>query len=81
MLILFILFFTALLMFCWFMKFVVQRFGKLYVAIKNDKYLVGQRLVNYDHRKRASRESSTVSSGSAAAPAAPVGAGEGVEAL
>ncbi|GAB0096883.1 E3 ubiquitin-protein ligase MARCH6 [Sergentomyia squamirostris] len=32
--------------------FQIRQFKKLYVAIKNDKYLVGQRLVNYDHRKR-----------------------------
>lgn len=30
----------------------IKRFKKLYVAIKVDKYLVGQRLVNYEHRKR-----------------------------
>ncbi|XP_060521489.1 E3 ubiquitin-protein ligase MARCHF6 [Cylas formicarius] len=29
----------------------VRQFRKLYEHIKNDKYLVGQRLVNYDHRK------------------------------
>lgn len=32
--------------------FQIRQFKKLYVAIKNDKYLVGQRLVNYDHLKR-----------------------------
>lgn len=32
--------------------FQIRQFKKLYVAIKNDKYLVGQRLVNYDHRKK-----------------------------
>lgn len=32
--------------------FQIKQFKKLYVAIKNDKYLVGQRLVNYDHRKK-----------------------------
>ncbi|XP_063703166.1 E3 ubiquitin-protein ligase MARCHF6 [Culicoides brevitarsis] len=33
-------------------NFHIRQFKKLYVAIKNDKYLVGQRLVNYDHRKK-----------------------------
>ncbi|XP_031563606.1 E3 ubiquitin-protein ligase MARCH6-like [Actinia tenebrosa] len=28
-----------------------RQFQRLYERIKNDKYLVGQRLVNYDHRK------------------------------
>ncbi|KAL9908267.1 E3 ubiquitin-protein ligase MARCHF6 [Glossina fuscipes fuscipes] len=32
--------------------FQVRQFKKLYVAIKVDKYLVGQRLVNYEHRKK-----------------------------
>ncbi|XP_053953116.1 E3 ubiquitin-protein ligase MARCHF6 [Anastrepha ludens] len=32
--------------------FEIKQFKKLYVAIKVDKYLVGQRLVNYEHRKR-----------------------------
>lgn len=63
-----------------FLHFVVKRFRKLYEAIKNDKYLVGQRLVNYDHRKRASqRAASTASTGSgagAAAPAVVAGAGD-----
>lgn len=30
----------------------IRQFKKLYEHIKNDKYLVGQRLVNYDHRKK-----------------------------
>ncbi|XP_072379306.1 E3 ubiquitin-protein ligase MARCHF6 [Diabrotica undecimpunctata] len=30
----------------------VRQFRKLYEHIKNDKYLVGQRLVNYDHKKK-----------------------------
>ncbi|KXJ78376.1 hypothetical protein RP20_CCG004462 [Aedes albopictus] len=35
----------------------IRQFKKLYVAIKNDKYLVGQRLVNYDHqRKKAAQQ-------------------------
>lgn len=29
----------------------IRQFRKLYEHIKNDKYLVGQRLVNYDHRR------------------------------
>lgn len=49
----------------------VRRFKKLYEAIKNDKYLVGQRLVNYDHRKRANQR--------AASAAAAATAGEGVD--
>lgn len=32
--------------------FQIRQFKKLYVAIKVDKYLVGQRLVNYEHRKK-----------------------------
>lgn len=32
--------------------FQVRQFQKLYEHIKNDKYLVGQRLVNYDHRRQ-----------------------------
>ncbi|XP_053677387.1 E3 ubiquitin-protein ligase MARCHF6 isoform X2 [Anopheles nili] len=35
----------------------VRQFKKLYVAIKNDKYLVGQRLVNYDHQRKKRRVS------------------------
>lgn len=63
-----------------FLVFVAKRFRRLYEAIKNDKYLVGQRLVNYDHRRRASeRASSTasnVSAGSAQAAAVVAGAGD-----
>ena len=29
----------------------IKQFKKLYEHIKNDKYLVGQKLVNYDHRR------------------------------
>lgn len=66
---------SALFLLVCLLHFVVKRFKKFYEAIKNDKYLVGQRLVNYDHRKRASqRASSTASGGSAAA----AGDGEGV---
>jgi E3 ubiquitin-protein ligase MARCH6 len=32
--------------------FQIRQFWKLYEHIKNDKYLVGKRLVNYDHRPR-----------------------------
>ncbi|KAF7278664.1 hypothetical protein GWI33_008114 [Rhynchophorus ferrugineus] len=35
--------------------FQIRQFRKLYEHIKNDKYLVGQRLVNYDHRKPKSQ--------------------------
>uniref|UniRef100_A0A2M3ZLW5 RING-type E3 ubiquitin transferase n=1 Tax=Anopheles braziliensis TaxID=58242 RepID=A0A2M3ZLW5_9DIPT len=35
----------------------VRQFKNLYVAIKNDKYLVGQRLVNYDHQRKKRRPS------------------------
>lgn len=30
----------------------IRQFEKLYVTIKNDKYLVGQKLVNYDQQKK-----------------------------
>jgi E3 ubiquitin-protein ligase MARCH6 len=30
----------------------IKQFKKLYIAIKNDKYLVGKRLVNYDHQRQ-----------------------------
>ncbi|KAK2579697.1 hypothetical protein KPH14_011044 [Odynerus spinipes] len=33
--------------------FQIRQFKKLYEHIKNDKYLVGQRLVNYEHRNKA----------------------------
>ena len=36
--------------------FQIRQFKKLYVAIKVDKYLVGQRLVNYEHRKKQQEE-------------------------
>nr|XP_050849265.1 E3 ubiquitin-protein ligase MARCHF6 isoform X6 [Vespula vulgaris] len=32
--------------------FQIRQFKKLYEHIKNDKYLVGQRLVNYEHRNK-----------------------------
>uniref|UniRef100_A0A673AZZ6 RING-type E3 ubiquitin transferase n=1 Tax=Sphaeramia orbicularis TaxID=375764 RepID=A0A673AZZ6_9TELE len=34
--------------------FQIQQFKRLYEHIKNDKYLVGQRLVNYEHKKHRS---------------------------
>lgn len=37
----------------------IRQFKKLYEHIKNDKYLVGQRLVNYDHRKTKSQTPAT----------------------
>lgn len=36
----------------------IRQFKKLYEHIKNDKYLVGQRLVNYDHRKSKTQKTS-----------------------
>lgn len=36
----------------------IRQFRKLYEHIKNDKYLVGQRLVNYDHRRSRTRVAS-----------------------
>lgn len=36
----------------------IRQFKKLYEHIKNDKYLVGQRLVNYDHRRARSQTTS-----------------------
>lgn len=33
--------------------FQIRQFKKLYEHIKNDKYLVGKRLVNYEHRNRS----------------------------
>lgn len=54
-------------------NFHIRQFKKLYVAIKNDKYLVGQRLVNYDHRKKkaetAAASSASVGVASAVVPA------------
>ncbi|KPJ12336.1 E3 ubiquitin-protein ligase MARCH6 [Papilio machaon] len=38
--------------------FQIRQFKKLYEHIKNDKYLVGQRLVNYDHRRHKQQRSS-----------------------
>lgn len=39
--------------------FQIRQFRKLYEHIKNDKYLVGRRLVNYDHRRHKSSGSSS----------------------
>lgn len=48
------------------------KFSRLYEHIKNDKYLVGKRLVNYDPLRtqaRASAEKSQSNQGNAAPPA------------
>ena len=37
---------------CAIIVFQIKQFKKLYIAIKNDKYLVGKRLVNYDHQRQ-----------------------------
>lgn len=41
--------------------FQIRQFRKLYEHIKNDKYLVGRRLVNYDHRRHKSPSGGTQS--------------------
>ncbi|XP_046484590.1 E3 ubiquitin-protein ligase MARCH6 [Neodiprion pinetum] len=41
---------------CILISFQVRQFKKLYEHIKNDKYLVGQRLVNYEHRNKAQQQ-------------------------
>ncbi|XP_053988914.1 E3 ubiquitin-protein ligase MARCHF6 [Hylaeus anthracinus] len=38
--------------------FQIRQFKKLYEHIKNDKYLVGQRLVNYEHRNKSQSQAS-----------------------
>lgn len=38
---------------CIIIYFQIRQFKKLYEHIKNDKYLVGQRLVNYEHRNKS----------------------------
>lgn len=48
----------------------IRQFKKLYVAIKNDKYLVGQRLVNYDHQRKKRSEAAANQNAAAAAAAA-----------
>ncbi|KAJ8713324.1 hypothetical protein PYW07_013694 [Mythimna separata] len=40
--------------------FQIRQFRKLYEHIKNDKYLVGQRLVNYDHRRHKQQQQSSL---------------------
>jgi E3 ubiquitin-protein ligase MARCH6 len=42
--------------------FQIRQFKKLYEHIKNDKYLVGQRLVNYEHRNKSQQHQSQRSS-------------------
>lgn len=50
-------------------NFHIRQFKKLYVAIKNDKYLVGQRLVNYDHRKKRNEATAAAAAAAAASQA------------
>lgn len=45
-------FFLIIIILCAIIVFQIKQFKKLYVAIKNDKYLVGKRLVNYDHQRQ-----------------------------
>lgn len=45
-------FFLIVVVVCVIIVFQIKQFKKLYVAIKNDKYLVGKRLVNYDHHRQ-----------------------------
>lgn len=45
-------FFLICFIICAIVVFQIKQFKKLYVAIKNDKYLVGKRLVNYDHQRQ-----------------------------
>lgn len=45
-------FFLIVIIICAIIVFQIKQFKKLYVAIKNDKYLVGKRLVNYDHQRQ-----------------------------
>uniref|UniRef100_A0A182K163 E3 ubiquitin-protein ligase MARCHF6 n=1 Tax=Anopheles christyi TaxID=43041 RepID=A0A182K163_9DIPT len=54
----------------------VRQFRKLYVAIKNDKYLVGQRLVNYDHQRKKRRPSVVPSEGQDSSGAAAAATGD-----
>lgn len=48
----------------------IRQFKKLYVAIKNDKYLVGQRLVNYDHQRKKRTEAAAAAAAAASQAAA-----------
>lgn len=45
-------FFLIIIIVCAIIVFQIKQFKKLYVAIKNDKYLVGKRLVNYDNQRQ-----------------------------
>ncbi|KAG5678025.1 hypothetical protein PVAND_007733 [Polypedilum vanderplanki] len=45
-------FFLIVIIVCAIIVFQIKQFKKLYIAIKNDKYLVGKRLVNYDQHQR-----------------------------
>lgn len=45
-------FFLIIIIVCAIIVFQIKQFKKLYIAIKNDKYLVGKRLVNYDHQRQ-----------------------------
>lgn len=45
-------FFLIIIIVCAIVVFQIKQFKKLYIAIKNDKYLVGKRLVNYDHQRQ-----------------------------
>ncbi|KAI4498574.1 hypothetical protein M0802_006280 [Mischocyttarus mexicanus] len=47
---------------CIVIYFQIRQFKKLYEHIKNDKYLVGQRLVNYEHRNKPQSQQSQRSS-------------------
>ncbi|XP_076293390.1 membrane-associated ring finger (C3HC4) 6 [Lasioglossum baleicum] len=48
---------------CMIIYFQIRQFKKFYEHIKNDKYLVGQRLVNYEHRNKSqSQQQSQASS-------------------
>lgn len=46
---------------CIVIYFQIRQFKKLYEHIKNDKYLVGQRLVNYEHRNKSQSQQQTQS--------------------
>lgn len=44
---------------CIVIYFQIRQFKKFYEHIKNDKYLVGQRLVNYEHRNKSTTPQQT----------------------
>lgn len=46
-------FLLLVILVCAVICFQIRQFKKLYEHIKNDKYLVGQRLVNYEHRNKS----------------------------